>query len=215
MLAAIAYVRNPAGLQFVSPKQWSRQNLFSVPSIWDIALVKPRFSCNIDLSLSERGYDVAEWLAKQVDAFKFGAKCEQGFKFIPTSEVNVKPDWEFGAEGTIQHVPDLRNFHVSVMYRTFGKDDVDIFDMSISKVIKHFTDAHEVVVVAAQDDEALVDAVLEKYRGNSPFPLRVITEPALMDDNVQQKYSKVIIVWVIDVNAVVRPALKVWFLYRR
>lgn len=80
VLAALAYSRNPDGVVFLSPIQWSQQNLFTVKSIWDIPLVKPPFSCTFDLLLAEKGYDLAKYLDEQLEAFMRGAKCELGFK---------------------------------------------------------------------------------------------------------------------------------------
>lgn len=86
MLAVISYSRNPSGVAFVDPKQWSRHNLFSHPSIWDIPLLKPRFGCTIDISIQSQGYNVAQELRKWVDAFHHGASCHQGFVSVAPSD---------------------------------------------------------------------------------------------------------------------------------
>lgn len=58
MLAALAYARNPPGIWFFNPSKWVEQHMFKLASVWDIPLVKPRFSCMVDMQLAGRGYDL-------------------------------------------------------------------------------------------------------------------------------------------------------------
>lgn len=191
MLAALAYSSNPDGLVFVDPKQWSRQNLFSVPSIWDIPLVKPRFGCSVDTSLSEIGYDVASWLTKNVDAFKYGAKCELGFKEVEPSELAIKADWEFGPSDTVQEMPDLVDFRVTVMFHPASGDE-SFLNSSVASIIQYFPAAYEVVLVTANPDVVLFEGIAEIHRASSPFPVRVVADPARIDSaDLQQKFGKV------------------------
>lgn len=177
-------------MAFLNPKRWSRENLFSSASIWDIPLIKPRFGCNYDMMLSQKGYDLGERLTQELEAFKLGLKCERGFREIRPSELSTKRDREFGVDGAFEGMPGLRDFRISVMYRTFI-DGAKLFDMSVATVIKHFPEAHEIVVVVLEEDEALFEGILEGHRVSAPFPLRVVTEPEMMNGHVQQKYSKV------------------------
>ncbi|CAM9226822.1 unnamed protein product, partial [Hapterophycus canaliculatus] len=190
VLAALAYLSNPDGLVFVDPKQWSRQNLFSVPSIWDIPLVKPRFGCSIDTSLSESGYDVASWLTKNLDAFKYGAKCELGFKAVEPSELTIKADWEFGPSGIRQEMPNLANFRVTVMFHPASGEE-SFLKSSVASVIKYFPAAYEVVVVVVDADVVSFEEATALHRASSPIAIRVVGEPARMDNAaLQQKFGK-------------------------
>eukprot|EP00903_Cladosiphon_okamuranus_P017929 g16497.t1 len=189
VLAALAYSQSPESLMFINPKQWSVENLFVHQSIWDVPLIKPRFGCNYDTSLSLSGYDLSERTAKDLESFKVGLKCERGFREVDSSDLNVKATHEFGVVGALQDLPDLVGFRISVMYRTFS-GDMDFFEASISTVITHFPSALEVVVVVVEEDEALFGDTMDKYRSSAPFPLRLVTEPDLMDGHAQQKYSK-------------------------
>lgn len=78
MLAALAYSRNPAGIWFFNPQQWVSDHLFKAASIWEIPLVKPRFSCSVDPSISLEEYDVSSELFRELDALANGATCESG-----------------------------------------------------------------------------------------------------------------------------------------
>lgn len=78
-LAALAYSRNPEGVWFLNPQQWVSQHLFQAASIWDIPLVKPRFSCSVDPGLDLAKFDVSASLMHQLEAFDNGATCESGF----------------------------------------------------------------------------------------------------------------------------------------
>ncbi|CAB1105679.1 unnamed protein product [Ectocarpus sp. CCAP 1310/34] len=169
---------NARGGAFVNIRAWSRENLFSVPSIWDIPLVKPRFGCSFDTALSLMGYRVGDFIANELEAFKRGGK--------------FKVDWEFGAEGANVPVPELAGCNVSVMYRTFS-GDARLFNMSIATVIERFPSALEVVAVVVEADVALFEGIVKPLRATAPFPIRVVGEPQLMDGNIQQKYSKVIL----------------------
>lgn len=175
----------------MDPKQWSRQNLFSVPSIWDVPLVKPRFGCTIDTSLSASGYDVASWLTKSLDAFKYGAKCELGFKAVEPSDLAVKTHWEFGPTGATREMPDLADFRVTVMFHPVSGEE-SFLNSSVTSVIKYFSAAYEVVVVAVDTEAESFEEIAELHRGSSPFPIRVVGEPARMGNAaLEQKFGKV------------------------
>ena len=166
-------------------------NIFSEVSIWDIPLPKKRFGCSYDMLLSQSGYNVSERMAKEAESFKLGiGKCERGFRPVHLHELNVKSHREFGIDGALKRMPDLQDFRVSVMYRTFA-GDAKLFEMSLPTAITHFPDAYEVVVVVNEEDGALFEDILERHRDSAPFPLRLVTEPSLMDGHIQQKYSKV------------------------
>lgn len=164
--------------------------MFEAASIWDIPLVKPRFGCNFDPGLSVQGYDLGERVAKEFEAFKLGNKCETGFRAVQPSELNIKSSREFGVDGAPQDMPDLKDFRVSVMYRTFD-GDARLFEMSIQTVMEHFPSAHELVAVVLDEDEALFQDIMDRHRASAPFPLRLVTEPAQMDAHLQHKFSKV------------------------
>ncbi|CAB1118503.1 unnamed protein product [Ectocarpus sp. CCAP 1310/34] len=189
VLAALAYLQMPGEVHFVNIRAWSRENLFSVPSIWDIPMVKPRFGCSFDTALSLMGYRMDDFIANELEAFKWGAKCELGFKSVKASDLEVKVDWEFGAEGANVPVRKLAGCNISVMYRTFS-GDARLFNMSIATVIERFPSALEVVAVVVEADVALFEGIVKPLRATAPFPIRVVAEPQLMDGNIQQKYSK-------------------------
>eukprot|EP00903_Cladosiphon_okamuranus_P008190 g7887.t1 len=149
-----------------------------------------RFGCTYNTALSQKGYDLGKRMAQEFESFKLGlGKCEMGFRDVDPSELDIKTHQEFGVNGELQDMPDLRDLHVSVMYRSFS-DDAQLFNMSVQSVIEHFPSAHEVVVVVVEDDEALFKQILDEHRASAPFPLHLVTEPDMMDDHVQQKYSK-------------------------
>lgn len=187
----MAFSRNHDSVLFVNPREWNVNNIFVMNSIWDVPLIKPRFGCTYDMLLSQFGYDLSERIAKEFEAFKLGlGKCELGFRVVHPLELNIKTNQEFGADGAFRGMPDLQDFHISAMYRTFA-GDAQLFEMSIQTVIEHFSSAHEVVVVVIEEDEALFQSILDGYRASAPFPLRLVAEPDLMDGHIQQKYSKV------------------------
>ncbi|CAB1112782.1 unnamed protein product [Ectocarpus sp. CCAP 1310/34] len=189
VLAALAHSRRASGVTFLDMHHWSRKNLFSDASIWDIPLIQPRFGCAFDTSLSLKGYDMASVMAKELEAFKFGASCELGFESVEISELGVKADWEFGVKGTNQSMPSLHDFNVTVLYQTVAAHE-PLFKISIATVIEHFPSAFEVVVVVVDADVALFEGIVNPFRATAPFPIRVVGEPELMDGMVQQTYSK-------------------------
>ncbi|CAM9352251.1 unnamed protein product, partial [Ectocarpus sp. 13 AM-2016] len=189
VLAALAYSRGSHGVVFLDVREWSRRNLFSNAAIWDIPLLRPRFGCSFDVSLSLKGYVLADAMAKELDGFKTGSKCELGFKPVETSQLGVKAEREFGVDGAEQRMPDLEDYRLSVMYRTFDRD-ASLFNMSIAAVVTHVSRAIEVVVVVTEADVALFEAIVTPYRSTAPFPIHVVGEPDLMDGHIQQKYSK-------------------------
>lgn len=78
MLAALAYARNTPGVWFGDPQVWLDQHLFQEASIWDIPLVKPRFTCAIALALEPDSLRAATTLQNNLDFFSRGGKCEDG-----------------------------------------------------------------------------------------------------------------------------------------
>ncbi|CAM9750544.1 unnamed protein product [Ectocarpus sp. 4 AP-2014] len=190
VLAALAYSSRPKGVDFINIREWHRDNLFSAPSIWEIPLVKPRFGCTFDASLGLRGYRVGDTIAKELEAFKLGASCELGYRKIAKSGLEVNTHWEFGPEGANTPLPNLRDYNISVMYRTFSGDAM-LFNISLASLIDRFPSAMEVVVVVVESDKALFESIVEPFRAVGPLPIHVVAEPELMDGHVQQKYSKV------------------------
>ena len=195
VLAALAFSRSPDSIAFVNPRRWSVSNLFVHRSIWDVPLIKPRFGCAYDMSLNLLGYELGERTANELESFKLGLKCERGYREVHPYELNVTSHQEFGLrggdDGGVQDtMPDLGDFNVSVMYRTFSRN-AELFNVSIQTVIKHFPNALEVVVVVVEEDEVLFQDIIDVYRSSASFPLRLVTEPDLMTGRVQQKYSKV------------------------
>ncbi|CAM9650691.1 unnamed protein product, partial [Ectocarpus sp. 12 AP-2014] len=76
VLAALAYSRGGHGVVFVDVRDWSRRNLFSNATIWNIPLLRPRFGCSFDVSPSLKGYVLADAMTKELDGLKAGSKCE-------------------------------------------------------------------------------------------------------------------------------------------
>lgn len=189
MLAATAFSENQEGVLFVNPREWSHHHLFEPVSVWDVPLVKPHFSCMIDLRLALKGYDVAGLLDEWLQAFFKGARCERGYIDLDPRLLLPKPNVEFG-EAVGKPMPRIEDYDVSVMYRSFYGDAV-LFSVSLPTVMKHFPSAREVVVVVEERDGDLFEGIVDPHRASSPFPIRVVTEPSLMDGDIQQKYSKV------------------------
>eukprot|EP00903_Cladosiphon_okamuranus_P007272 g7050.t1 len=81
VMASLAYSRNTPGMWFINPQEWVARNLFKAASIWEIPLLKPRYTCTIDPGLhrSEIPNDVlvAE-LKSNLDFFARGGTCESG-----------------------------------------------------------------------------------------------------------------------------------------
>ena len=195
VLASLAYSQSARGanqgIRFVDPAEWVQYNIFSSRSIWDIPLVKPRFGCAFDTALSARGYDMAAQMKNWVKAFRMGAKCDLGFKEVQLSALQVKTDWEFGPEGGVQDVPDIRDFRVSVIYFPLA-EDAKMLNISIATVVQHFPNAFEVVLVVADSDAvALFEGIVDIYRTSANFPLRIIEEPQPIARNIQREYGKV------------------------
>lgn len=59
------------------------------------------------------------------------------------------------------------------------------------QVAKYFPDAEEVVVVVEESDGELFEEIIKPHQETAPFPIRVVTEPDIMNGHIQQKYSKV------------------------
>ena len=87
VLAALQYAQETEGIWFLDPQAWVSQHLFKEESIWDIPLVKPRFTCAINpMVLRQReDLEVADVLAANLDFFSRGGKCQNGL-------INVKLD---------------------------------------------------------------------------------------------------------------------------
>ena len=82
LMAALAYSRNTPGVWFIDPQTWVAQHLFRTESIWEIPLVKPRYTCSIDRSAMKSdadSTDVALVLRSNLDFFTRGGTCESGY----------------------------------------------------------------------------------------------------------------------------------------
>ena len=80
-MAALAYSRRTPGIWFVNPQEWLARNLFKAASIWEIPLLKPRFTCAIDPTLqrSEMPHELlVVGLKSNLDFFVKGGTCESG-----------------------------------------------------------------------------------------------------------------------------------------
>ena len=78
MLAALQYKDATKGVWFFNPQEWVTKHLFQAASIWEIPLVKPRFTCGIYPSQSVAEADVADVLRRNLDFFTMGGTCEGG-----------------------------------------------------------------------------------------------------------------------------------------
>lgn len=79
VLAALAYSRNTPGVWFLDPQAWVGQHLFKEASIWNIPLVKPRYTCAIAPAQLETGSPkTAEALQSNLDFFSKGGQCANG-----------------------------------------------------------------------------------------------------------------------------------------
>ncbi|CAM9164100.1 unnamed protein product [Ectocarpus sp. 6 AP-2014] len=78
MLAALQYKRAAPGIWFFNPQEWVTNHLFQTASIWEIPLVKPRFTCELDPVSSADESDVADILQRNLDFFAMGGTCEGG-----------------------------------------------------------------------------------------------------------------------------------------
>lgn len=90
MLAALAYSRNTPGVWFVNPQAWVTEHLFKEASIWDVPLVKPRFSCGVDPALLGSGADVAGALDRSLEIFANGGTCEDGLIHVGSDSLNSR-----------------------------------------------------------------------------------------------------------------------------
>lgn len=188
-LAAAAFYHNQRGVLFVNQREWSHHHLFESVSVWDVPLVKPHFSCMVDIRPSLKGFDVARFIEDWFQAFQRGARCERGYIDMDQHLLLPKPNVEFG-EAVGKPMPDIKEYDISVMYRSFY-GDATLFNVSLPTVIKYFPSAREVVVVVEERDRDIFEGIVAPQRASSPFPIRVVTEPSLMDGHIQQKYSKV------------------------
>lgn len=77
LMAALAYSRNTPGVWFLNPQAWVSQHLFKTASIWDIPLVKPRYTCMVPAA-DATNVDVAEILWRNLEYLSHGGTCENG-----------------------------------------------------------------------------------------------------------------------------------------
>lgn len=189
LLAALLFMRNPEGVQFFDPGD-RRDQTYTEIAIKDVPFKQSRFGCSIDLSLALQGYDIARQLEQQVQAFYNSAPCHHGFVEVNPTTLKLKDEWEFPTGFPVTDMPPLKDFRISIMYRTFS-GDAELFDISVRTAIEHIPDALEIVVVVEEVDRELFEQLLVPHHESAPFPLRVVTEPSIMDGNIQQKFSKV------------------------
>lgn len=81
-MAALAYSKNTPGVWFIDPETWVSQHLFRTTPIWEIPLVKPRYTCSIDpsaLKSDAENMDMALILQSNLDFFTQGGKCDSGY----------------------------------------------------------------------------------------------------------------------------------------
>ncbi|CAM9733800.1 unnamed protein product, partial [Laminaria digitata] len=179
VLAALAYSRNPPGLWFINPQQWVTHHMFQRASIWDIPLVKPRFGCAFDITLSVHGYDVAAELRAQLGHFVSGGKCDRGFVALRQDSLRPKPSIEFGFP-TSRSMPSLDplggRLAVSIVFHVRWDVNPDLLDASLASVAVRFPGAAEVVIVFAEPPHGK-KRLREVIRANdqrSPFPVRAV-----------------------------------------
>eukprot|EP00904_Undaria_pinnatifida_P010718 jgi/Undpi1/6777/HiC_scaffold_21.g09255.m2 len=82
VMAALAYSRNTPGVWFIDPQTWVSQHLFKTASIWEIPLVKPRFTCTVDKPVvhADAGLgDLGVILQANLDFFTHGGTCDGGY----------------------------------------------------------------------------------------------------------------------------------------
>ncbi|CAM9634328.1 unnamed protein product, partial [Scytosiphon promiscuus] len=178
LLAALAYARNPPGIWFFDPSKWVDQHIFKVASIWNIPLIKPRFSCMVDMSLAVRGYDMGLALQQTLNHFKAGTTCETGFMDLdPQTQLQPNPNVEF-SEITAKEMPDMADFKVSVMYSLTEEDGssatkLSTLEASIASVAEHFPGALEVVLVVAEQHRHLFAETVDTFSHNGPHEVRM------------------------------------------
>lgn len=74
----------------MNPREWVAEHLFKETSIWDIPLVKPRFSCGVDPALLGSGVDIAEVLERSLELFSGGGTCESGFIDVDKDQISFR-----------------------------------------------------------------------------------------------------------------------------
>eukprot|EP00903_Cladosiphon_okamuranus_P008109 g7816.t1 len=100
VMAALAYSRKTPGMWFINPQEWVARNLFKSVSIWEIPLLKPRYTCTIDPALRRSKIPNAVLVAELKNNLDFFAK---GGTFYPRTWV-LPLEWgafktEFDANG--------------------------------------------------------------------------------------------------------------------
>lgn len=185
VLAALAYSRNPPGLWFVNPQQWVTRHMFQRASIWDIPLVKPRFGCAFDITLSAHGYDVAAELRAQLGHFMSGGKCDRGFIGLSRNALRPKPSVEFGFPTGLS-MPALETLNrgrlgISVVFHVRGDVDPDLLEASLSSVIARFPGAAEVILVFVEPPRGKrrLQEIIRSSNDRAPFPVGAVEEPVL------------------------------------
>lgn len=177
VLASLAYSLNPAGVSFINPQQWVARHMFKQVSVWDIPLVKPRFGCAVDVSMSGQGYDVAAEMEKKLEYFSTGGLCETGYIALDTSSMRPKAQLEYGFP-TGKAMPEIDPDSVSVAYSIAdtGEAAVSMFFLSLSSVVERFPLAAEVVVVFGPecDNREEVQEVIDALEQDARFPIRVV-----------------------------------------
>ncbi|CAM9264062.1 unnamed protein product [Choristocarpus tenellus] len=190
-LASLAFARGHHGIQFFNPIDWTNKNLFQNITAWDIPLIRPSFSCKVNMRLAYKGYDLSLHLRNLLQSFKYNSRnCELGYISLQKAGLGARPGVEFGP-ATGLSMPPVEDFDISVMYRTFY-GDAFLFEVSLLSVIDRFPSAREVVVVIEERDEDLFKGILKPHIVNAPFPIRIVTEETLMDGHIQQQYSKML-----------------------
>lgn len=77
-LAALQFSRNTPGVWFLNPQEWVADHLFKAASIWEIPLVKPRFTCSVGPAAHKKDADIAGILQRSLEYFSKGGTCENG-----------------------------------------------------------------------------------------------------------------------------------------
>lgn len=153
--------------------------MFQKASVWDIPLVKPRFSCVIDISMAVKGYDVAAALEEQLSHFVSGSSCAWGSIHLDPALLRPKAGIEFGYP-TGKDMPSIStlNLRVSVVFYSGRSASPTLLDASISSVALRFPEVFEVVVVFTEPpiERAGLEDILNAYIEEAPFAVEVIEE---------------------------------------
>lgn len=66
------------------------QHVFKEASIWDIPLLKPRFSCGVEHTILDSGLNVADTLVRSLDFFSDGGTCENGLIHVDGNALSFR-----------------------------------------------------------------------------------------------------------------------------